>query len=151
MNTNTMLKRFIQSSLVLSLLFCLTAGALGEDKVYRTINKGTEGQKLELADHLVPGKTNIIDFYSEFCPPCKAVAPILEKLANKDGDVVVSKIDINRPDTRGIDWNSPVAQQYKLRSIPHFKIYDGEGNLVAEGQEAKNKVVELIKKNKIEG
>jgi thioredoxin len=137
-----------------SLLFALVAGlvlpGLAESADYKVLNAGKEGQEIELKDHLVAGKMNIIDFYSEFCPPCKAVAPMLEQLAAKDPDVVVGKVDINRPDTRGIDWNSPVAQQYNLRSIPHFKIYDGEGKLVAEGQEAKDQLLELIKKNEIE-
>lgn len=135
----------------LLLLGWLICPALADDSAeYKVLNKGSEGQKFTVADHLVKGKTNVIDFYSEYCPPCRAVAPMLEKLAKKDPDVVVGKLDINRPDKRGIDWRSPLAQQYKLRSIPHFKIYDGSGKLVAEGQEAKQKLIELLKKNDIQ-
>ena len=50
-------------------------------------------------------------------------------------------VDINRKGVKGIDWLSPLARQYKLKSIPHFQIYDGDGNLIKEGQEA---YVEII-------
>jgi thioredoxin 1 len=90
------------------------------------------GAEVKLTDHLVAGKTVIFDFYSDYCPPCVAIAPELEKLHAKRADVVVVKVDINRAGIKGIDWKSPVAQQYKLRSIPHFKVYGPDGKLVAE-------------------
>lgn len=90
------------------------------------------GAEVKLTDYLVAGKTVIFDFYSDFCPPCVAIAPELEKLHASRADVVVVKVDINRPGIKGIDWKSPVAQQYKLRSIPHFKVFGPDGKLVAE-------------------
>ena len=51
-------------------------------------------------------------------------------------DIVVVKVDINRPEHKGIDWKSPVAQQYKMQSIPYFKVYGPDGKLVADGKEA---------------
>jgi thioredoxin len=125
-------------------------GWADDGTAYRTINADKAGEKIEIAPHLVEGKLNIVDFYSEFCPPCKAFAPDLAELSTKDPNVVVSTIDINRPGTRGIDWNSPVAQQFQLRSIPHFKIYNAQGDLVAEGQQAKDLVLEMMKDNGIE-
>ena len=136
-------------------LFCflvlgLSQFAWADDSQYRTLNLGSEGQKVDLKSHLIEGKINIIDFYSDYCVPCKAMAPSLEKLAAKDPEIVIGKVDINRPGKRGIDWGSPVAQQFRLRGIPHFKIYNEQGELVAEGQEAKNKVKELLLKNEIQ-
>lgn len=95
-----------------------------------------QGARVDIKDYLVPGKTTIFDFTSQFCPPCRAVAPRLEKLHETREDVVVVKIDINRPNVKGIDWNSPVAQQYGLRSVPNFKVFGPDGKLVAEGKEA---------------
>ena len=60
------------------------------------------------------------------------IAPEVEKVHRTHADIVVVKVDINRPGVKGIDWKSPVAQQYKLRSIPHFKVYGPDGKLVAE-------------------
>lgn len=105
----------------------------------------SHGQKITLADYLVPGKTVVFDFSSEYCGPCRMFAPHLETLdANRD-DLIVVTVDINRPEVRGIDWQSPVARQYGLESIPHFKVFGPDGELVAEGDEAYQMVVGWIK------
>ncbi len=96
----------------------------------------SQGQPVNLPDYLVPGKTTIFDFYSEYCPPCRAIAPQLEKLHAARSDIAVVKVDINRPGVQGIDWKSPVARQFDLNSIPHFKIFGPDGKLKAEGDEA---------------
>ena len=92
----------------------------------------SQGETIALTDFLVPGKTVVFDFTSKFCPPCQAYNEPLKLLHAKRADIVVIKVDINRPDIRGIDWQSPVAQQYDLHSIPHFKVYSPEGKLIAE-------------------
>lgn len=92
----------------------------------------SQGKEVALADYVVPGKTTVFDFTSEFCPPCRAIAPSLDKLHATRDDIVVVSVDINRPGVRGIDWKSPVAQQYGLHSIPHFKVYGPDGKLIAE-------------------
>jgi thiol-disulfide isomerase/thioredoxin len=92
----------------------------------------TQGQTIVLAEHLVPGKTTIVDFTSKYCPPCQVYNEPLAKLHASRSDIAVVKVDINRPDVRRIDWQSPVAAQFKLQSIPHFKVYGPDGNLVAE-------------------
>ncbi|HTO02600.1 MAG TPA: thioredoxin family protein [Opitutus sp.] len=94
------------------------------------------GAEVKITDYLVPGKTTIFDFTSQYCPPCRAVAPHLDKLHETREDIVVVKVDINRPTFKGIDWQSPVAKQYDLGSVPHFKVYDPDGKLVAEGKPA---------------
>ena len=98
------------------------------------------GERINLEDHVVSGKTTIFDFYSDYCPPCKAISPELEGLARRRDDIVVVKVDINRPGVTGIDWESPVARQFSLQSIPHFIICDGDGRIEAEGWEAYNRI-----------
>ena len=143
--------RTVKFLFMIVLLATISSTGLAEDDTaYRTINADKAGERVEIAPHLVEGKMNIVDFYSDFCPPCKAIAPDLEALSAKNSNVVVSTIDINRPGRRGIDWNSPVARQFNLRSIPHFKIYDTEGELVAEGQKAKDLVLEMMKEHGID-
>lgn len=90
------------------------------------------GKPVNLADYLVPGKTVVFDFYSDYCGPCVQMSPMLEKLHATRADVVVVKVDINRPGVKGIDWKSPTAAQFKLNSIPHFKVYGPDGKLKAE-------------------
>ena len=76
----------------------------------------------------------------------RAVSPKLDELHRRRDDVAVVKVDINRPDVRKIDWQSPVAKQFALRSIPHFKIFDGEGKLISEGNEARDTVYGWLKR-----
>jgi len=94
------------------------------------------GSAVDISAFLVHGKTTVFDFTSHYCPPCRAIAPHLEKLHETREDIVVVKVDINRPNVKGIDWNSPVARQYKLESVPHFKVYGPDGKLISEGKPA---------------
>jgi thiol-disulfide isomerase/thioredoxin len=103
------------------------------------------GQELKLEDYLVPGKTTVFDFHSEYCPPCRAIGPRVEKLHQTRDDIAVVEVDINRPDVKGIDWQSPVARQYGLESIPHFKIFGPDGKLKAEGDPAYEQILNWIK------
>ena len=100
---------------------------------------------VNLKNSIVKGKTNIIDFYSEYCPPCKRISPFLKKLDARRGDLVVIKIDINREGINGIDWDSPVAKQFRLKSIPYFIVISPWGKLMCEGKEAYSYVVHQLK------
>ena len=123
----------------------LPAQAEGAHKAV-VINEARPGEQVDIAPYKAHGKITIFDFYSKFCPPCVRIAPLLENLMQQRKDIVVFKVDINRPSAQGIDWQSPVAQQYQLRSIPHFKIFDASGKLMAEGQAASKMVMEWIQK-----
>jgi len=104
---------------------------------------------VNLEKKLVKGKTNIVDFYSEYCPPCRKIAPLLKKLDDRREDIAVIKININRRGVRGIDWQSPIARQFKLRSIPHFIIVSPSGMLRYEGKKAYEFVIEQLREERI--
>jgi len=97
----------------------------------------SHGEQFDIEGQLVPGKITVFDFFSKFCGPCMAIGPVLEDLATRRSDIMLVKVDINRPGVQGIDWASPVAQQFGLQSIPYFRIYDAEGKPVADGNEAR--------------
>ena len=99
------------------------------------------GQEIKLSDYTVPGKTTIFDFHSEFCPPCRAIAPLVKKLHEARSDLAVVEVDINRPGLKAIDWESPVAKEFQLDSIPHFKVFGPDGKLLAEGDNAQAMVM----------
>lgn len=100
------------------------SGGAGSGKKIQKINQA--GSRVDIRKHLVPGKVTIVDFYADWCGPCRAIAPFLEGLAGNDPDVYLRKVDIK-------DWHSPVAQQYAIRSIPRIEVYDRRGNEVPLG------------------
>ncbi len=104
------------------------------------------GAEVDIREYVVPGAYTVFDFYSEFCGPCRKISPFLDKLDQSRSDLSVVRVDINRPGVRGIDWASPVARQYRLESVPHFKIFGPDGNLMAEGEQAYRQVIGWIQK-----
>lgn len=58
----------------------------------------------------------LVDFWAEWCGPCRMVGPIVEELAEEyDGRVKIGKVDV--------DVNQQVAMQYGIRSIPSLLIF----------------------------
>lgn len=89
----------------------------------RIISNG--GRRIGLGALLVPGKVTIVDFYADWCGPCRRISPQLEKLAREDPDVVLRQVDI-------VSWHSDVAKQYSLHSIPSIRVYDRTGRQVGQ-------------------
>lgn len=60
----------------------------------------------------------LVDFYADWCGPCKMMAPVVEELAVKyNGKAVIGKLDV--------DKNGVTAQQYRVMSIPTILIFKG--------------------------
>jgi thiol-disulfide isomerase/thioredoxin len=139
-------RKFSIRLLVLAVLLSLAmvssaawAGAVAD------ANRDNPGEPLDVKSLLVRGKTTLIDFHSPFCPPCVRLAPIIAKLAAKRPDLAVKKVNINRPDAKGIDWHSPLAQQYQIRQVPYFMIFSPQGKLLVQGRDATGTVQGWLK------
>jgi thioredoxin 1 len=73
-------------------------------------------------DELVgSGKNVLVDFYADWCGPCRMQAPIVEAIAEENPDVVVAKLNVDDVDD--------VAERFNIVSIPTLLIFKG-GKLV---------------------
>jgi len=130
---------------ILCLAAWLTGGSAAWAGQVAEANAGNGGEPLEVATLTVGGKTTLIEFYSPFCPPCLQLAPLLEQLSQNRDDLAIKKVNINRPEVKGIDWPSPLARQYRLRAVPYFMIFDPSGQLASEDKAASQQVGQWLK------
>ena len=68
-------------------------------------------------DVLMSDKPVIVDFWAEWCGPCKMVAPILDEIAAENDGVVIAKLNV--------DENPQTAASYGITSIPTMNVYKG--------------------------
>jgi thioredoxin 1 len=68
------------------------------------------------------GKITIVDFYADWCGPCRKIGPVLERLAAANSDIVLQKVNI--------DKHRDLMQEYNVTGIPHIIVYDKSGNEV---------------------
>jgi thiol-disulfide isomerase/thioredoxin len=89
----------------------------------------SRGKAIDLEEHLVPGKFTIVDYFADWCGPCKLLAADLERLLLARPDVAVRKVDL-------LDWSSAAAKQAKrdhgVEGIPYLRVYDPRGRFLGE-------------------
>ena len=78
----------------------------------------------------------LVDFWAEWCGPCRMVAPVLEEIANAHGD----KLKIVK---LNVDENPQTAAAYRVMSIPTMNVYQG-GQVVKQIVGAKPKAALLL-------
>ena len=93
------------------------------------------------SDVIKSQKPTIVDFWAEWCGPCKMIAPVVEELATEfDGKMSFAKVDV--------DNNPGISTNYGIRSIPTLIIFkNGAPVDQIVGAVGKNILVERINKS----
>ena len=71
----------------------------------------------EQFDSIVKDGVSLVDFYADWCGPCKALSPIIDEIANEATNITVGKVNV--------DTERDLALKYNVRSIPTMVIFKG--------------------------
>lgn len=109
------------------------------------MNEQHGGERAELTQAIVFGRYTVVEFTSQNCPGCREMKSYLETLYMSRPDIVVRVYDIDRPGCEGIDWDSPLAKQHNIHSVPGFIIFNEKGVKIADGPRASEQVKDVIR------
>ncbi len=96
-----------------------------------------EINKSDFQDILKSNKKILLDFYASWCAPCKTLAPVLEKVAEENPDVLIGKINV--------DEEPELVTEFCVSGIP-FLVVIKNGEIVsrASGVKPKGKINEML-------
>lgn len=81
--------------------------------------------------------TTLVDFYADWCGPCKMIAPIVEEIANERTDITVGKVNV--------DNDADIAIKYGVSSIPTLIVFkDGKETARVVGYRQKDDILAML-------
>lgn len=102
------------------------------------VKKISSGERVNLNNYVVKDKVTAFLFYADWCHACEKIRPGVENMARNSDNFILRKIDIT-------EFESPVTEQYQIKSIPYFYIYDESGELRVNGSQ--NKALNYLNNN----
>lgn len=101
---------------------------LPED-ILRTLDivQYNDGRKVDIAKLLAPDKVTIVDFYGEWCGPCRVLETRLQHLMRGKQNLALRRVDIGK-------WDNDAAKQatneFRVEALPYIRVYDARGKYV---------------------
>ncbi len=94
--------------------------------------------KSSFSDIINSEKPVLVDFFADWCGPCKVLAPILKEVKDELGDhIKIVKIDV--------DKNQPLSEKYQVRGVPTMVLFkDGKQLWRQSGVLQKNDIINVI-------
>lgn len=103
----------------------------------------THGDAIDVREHLAENKFTLVDYYADWCAPCRVLEPMLERLLLKYDNVALRRVDI-------VSWYSDMAKQasreFHLEGLPYVQVYDPDGKLLGFSMGLSIKPIEALLK-----
>lgn len=100
------------------------------DEILKTLDiiELNDGKRADIAKLMAPGKITIVDFYGEWCGPCRVLETRLQHLMRGQGNLALRRVDIGK-------WDNEAAKQatreFHAEALPYIRVYDAKGKFVA--------------------
>lgn len=108
------------------------------------IESASDGERIDVATVLAPGKVTVLDYWAEWCSPCHLLDARLQHLVQANTDVAVRRVNIGK-------WDNAAAKQatldFRVEALPYVRVYDRRGKLTGSVTGGSwDKIVQLIRK-----
>jgi len=116
------------------------------EEIRRTLDiaPASDGEKVEIARALVPGKITVLDYWAQWCSPCHLLDVRLQHLVQADPKLAVRRVDIGK-------WDNAAARQataeFRVEALPYVRVYDARGKFIGDETGGRwDRILKLIEK-----